>query len=65
MIGFLKNFFANEKSPEEKGMLAQAEAEKTRDILVVNAYGQEDDEEEEEEGACGTSSGCGGCGCRS
>ncbi|TAL38619.1 MAG: hypothetical protein EPN97_03735 [Alphaproteobacteria bacterium] len=61
MIDFLKNFFAGEKSPEEKMLAAQVKPE--RDVLVVDAYAMEDDEEEEAQEYCGSP--CGGCGCRS
>jgi len=65
MIGFLKNFLNGEKSPEEKALYAAQGAEKDRDVLVINAYADDDEEEDDlEEGGCGTG-GCGGCGCRS
>ena len=47
MIGFLKNFFSGEKSPEEQALLA---TQKSRDVIVI-----ESDEEEDQP--------CGGCGC--
>lgn len=59
MIDFLKNFFSNEKSPEEKAL-------QKRDVMMIEA-GAEDEESEDAE-ACATtetySGGCGGCGCR-
>jgi hypothetical protein len=63
MIDFLKNFFAGEKSPEEKALLAAQEAPVERDVITVEAYAMEEDEEEEYAEYC--SSPCGGCGCRS
>jgi len=57
MIGFLKSFFAGEKSAEEQALLA---AQKTRDVLVLDAYAMGEEEEKQSPG-CG--SGCGGCGC--
>jgi hypothetical protein len=60
MIGFLKSFFAGEKSPEEQALFA-AQAQKPHDVLVLESYAM-DDEEEQQAGGCG--SGCGGCGCR-
>jgi hypothetical protein len=60
MIGFLKSFFAGEKSLEEQALLAAQEQHKQHDVLVLDAYAMGD--EEEPSGGCG--SGCGGCGCR-
>jgi hypothetical protein len=61
MIDFLKNFFSNEKSAEERSLLSAQDKE--RDVLVVDAYAMAEDEEEEAQEYC--SSPCGGCGCRS
>lgn len=59
MIGFLKEFFANEKSPEEKALLAAQN--KKRDVIALDGFAMEDEEEEAQ--GCG-GGGCGGCGCR-
>lgn len=63
MIDFLKNFFAGEKSPDERALMAATQPP-VRDVLVVDAYAMGEDDEEEE---CAeyASSPCGGCGCRS
>ena len=56
-MNFLKSFFANEKSAEEKALMS---APKERDVITLDAYAMDD---EEETGGCG-GGGCGGCGCR-
>lgn len=58
MIGFLKSFFANEKSPEEQALLA-VQQQKQRDVLALDGYAMEDEEEQSSGGGCGS----GGCGC--
>jgi len=58
-MGFLKSFFTNEKTPEEKALLA-AQA-KTRDVITLDSYAMSEEEEEQPSGCGG---GCGGCGCR-
>lgn len=58
MIGFLKAFFSNEKSPAEQALLAAAQNGAPRDVLTVPGY--EMDEAEEKSGGCG---GCGNCHC--
>lgn len=59
MIDFLKNFFSNEKSLEEKAL-------QKRDVMMVDAGGTDDASDDAE--ACATTEsyggGCGGCGCR-
>lgn len=60
MIAFLKSFFANEKSADEKALLTKQTAEKERDILRLDVP----ESAEETQSGCGTGGGCGRCGCR-
>lgn len=69
MMNFLKNFLAGDKSADEQALQAAAMIERQRDVMVIDAYGAEDDVDvegdDEAQGSCGTpQTGCGGCGCR-
>lgn len=59
MIDFLKNFFSNEKSPEERAL-------QKRDVMMIESGA--DGEAAEDAESCATTEayagGCGGCGCR-
>jgi len=65
--GFMKEFLDGEKSPEEKALLAKALAEKTHDVLTIDADAFLDEESDEDDamGCDLPTGGCGGCGCRS
>jgi hypothetical protein len=66
MIDFLKNFFAGEKSPEEKMLAAHAAApQKKHDVLSLDAYAMAEKSPEDEDDFCAPSGGCCGGGCRS
>jgi len=64
MISFLKNFLSGEKSPEEKAILSQQEAEKKHDVLVVEGLAMGEDEEDCDEDQENFSGPCCGGGCR-
>lgn len=69
MTSFLENFLSGEKSPEEKTLQAQQEAEKKHDVLTVEGFEMDEDEGcDDDDLAEYNSSPCGACcggGCRS
>jgi len=67
MMSFLKNFFAGEKSAEEKALLSMQAAEKHHDVLTVDGCATEKGgcSEESEEEVENFSGPCCGGGCRS
>lgn len=68
MTSFLENFLSGEKTPEEKSLQAQQEAEKKHDVLTVEGFEMNEDEGCDDDLAEYSSSPCGACcggGCRS